>query len=71
MIRPCNNRDFGPIWAIINNGAQRYKGIIPDDCWAEPYMSRKERQNEIDEGVVFWGYEETVDPGRRYGSSAG
>ena len=59
MIRRCNDRDFEPIWDIVNDGARAYKGIIPDDCWTDPYMSRQELQHEIDEGVVFWGYEET------------
>jgi N-acetylglutamate synthase-like GNAT family acetyltransferase len=58
MIRRCDERDFEPIWAIINDGAQAYKGIIPADRWTEPYMSREKLQHEIDEGVVFWGYEE-------------
>jgi len=59
MIRRCDDRDFDLIWAIINDGAQAYKGIIPPDCWTDPYMSREKLQHEIDEGVVFWGYEET------------
>jgi N-acetylglutamate synthase-like GNAT family acetyltransferase len=59
MIRRCGGRDFELIWAIINDGAQAYKGIIPADRWTEPYMSREKLQHEIDEGVVFWGYEET------------
>ncbi len=58
MIRRCDNRDFEQILAIINDGARAYKGVIPEDCWTEPYMSRKELQHEIDKGVVFWGYEE-------------
>src|ERR1700681_974691 len=59
MIRCCDERDFELIWAIINDGAQAYKGIIPADRWTEPYMSREKLQHEIDEGVVFWGYEES------------
>jgi GNAT superfamily N-acetyltransferase len=59
MIRRCDDRDFESIWVIINDGAQAYKGIIPADRWAEPYMSREHLQREIDEGVVFWGYEKT------------
>ncbi|HYK81497.1 MAG TPA: GNAT family N-acetyltransferase, partial [Gemmatimonadales bacterium] len=59
MIRRCDDRDFELIWAIINDGAQAYKGVIPADCWTEPYMSRGQLRHEIDEGVVFWGYEET------------
>jgi GNAT superfamily N-acetyltransferase len=58
MIRRCGARDFESIWAIINDGAQAYKGIIPADRWTEPYMSREKLQHEIDHGVVFWGYED-------------
>jgi GNAT superfamily N-acetyltransferase len=58
MVRQCDGRDFEVIWAIINDGAQAYKGNIPADRWTEPYMSREKLQHEIDEGVVFWGYEE-------------
>jgi hypothetical protein len=51
-------RDFALIWAIINDGAQAYRGTIPADRWTEPYMSREKLQHEIDDGVVFWGHEE-------------
>jgi N-acetylglutamate synthase-like GNAT family acetyltransferase len=59
LIRRCDDRDFEMISDIINDGARAYKGIIPEDRWTEPYMSRKELQHEIDEGVEFWGYEKT------------
>ncbi len=58
MIRHCDDRDFDLIWAIIDDGARAYKGIIPEDRWTEPYMSRNELRHEIDNGVAFWGYEE-------------
>jgi N-acetylglutamate synthase-like GNAT family acetyltransferase len=58
MIRPCTDRDFDEILAIINDGARAYKGVIPADCWKEPYMPSKELQQQIAEGVVFSGYEE-------------
>jgi GNAT superfamily N-acetyltransferase len=58
MIRRCDMRDFALIWAIINDGAQAYRGTIPADRWTEPYMSREKLQHEFDDGVVFWGYEE-------------
>jgi GNAT superfamily N-acetyltransferase len=60
MIRRCDDRDFDLIWAIINDGAQAYRGIIPADRWTEPYMSREKLRREIDDGVVFWGYEEVA-----------
>lgn len=43
---------------IINDAAQAYKGVIPDDRWKDPYMTREYLQHEIDSGVVFWGYED-------------
>jgi N-acetylglutamate synthase-like GNAT family acetyltransferase len=58
MIRRCDDRDFETIWAIVNDGAQAYKGIIPPDRWTEPYMSVEKLRHEIDEGVEFWGCEE-------------
>jgi len=58
MIRRCDDRDFELIWSIINDGAQAYKGIIPADRWTEPYMSTQKLRHEIEDGVVFSGYEE-------------
>jgi N-acetylglutamate synthase-like GNAT family acetyltransferase len=58
MIRRCDDRDFEAIWAIINDGAQAYRGIIPADRWTEPYMSREKLKHEVDDGVVFWGFED-------------
>jgi GNAT superfamily N-acetyltransferase len=58
MIRRCDDQDFELIRAIINDGAQAYRGTIPEDRWTEPYMSREKLQHEIDDGVVFRGYED-------------
>jgi len=58
MIRCCDERDFELIWSIINDGAHAYEGVIPADCWTEPYMSRDELHAEMEDGVTFWGYEE-------------
>ena len=57
VIRRCDEQDFESIWAIINDGAEAYRGIIPADRWAEPYMSQAKLRHEIDDGVRFWGYE--------------
>jgi GNAT superfamily N-acetyltransferase len=57
MIRRCTDLDFDQIFAIINDGAQAYQGIIPDDRMEDPYMSRAKLQREIHAGVIFWGYE--------------
>ena len=43
---------------IINDAAQAYRGVIPEDRWHEPYMPKSELQHEIDDGVRFWGYED-------------
>jgi GNAT superfamily N-acetyltransferase len=56
MICPTNAADFDLIYEIINDAAQRYRGVIPADCWHEPYMPRDELRREIEAGVVFWGY---------------
>jgi GNAT superfamily N-acetyltransferase len=58
MIRCCDGRDFELIWSIINDGARAYAGVIPADCWKEPYMSTGELRCEMEDGVTFWGYEE-------------
>lgn len=58
LIRQCHKSDFEMIYEIINDSAQAYKGIIPADCWKEPYMSKNELRRENEEGIVFWGYEE-------------
>ena len=59
MIRRCSAQDFDRIHTIINEGARAYKGVIPADRWTEPYMSTHQLQLEIDEGVIFWGYEDS------------
>lgn len=58
LIRKCSDGDFGTIHEIINDAAQAYEGIIPQDCWKEPYMTKEELRHEIDRGVEFWGCEE-------------
>ena len=57
MIRKCTDSEFEVILEIINDGAQAYKGVIPADCWHEPYMSREELKHEIEDRVSFWGFE--------------
>jgi GNAT superfamily N-acetyltransferase len=58
MIRLCTDADFTAIASIINDAAEAYRGVIPDDCWHEPYMPDDELAEEISRGVRFWGYEE-------------
>ena len=56
MIVHCEQKDFKEIYEIINDGAAAYRGIIPGDRWHEPYMTEEELQNQINDGVEFWGY---------------
>ncbi len=57
MIRKCTESDFMTMLETINDAAQAYKGVIPDDCWNEPYMPSEELRHEIEDGIVFWGLE--------------
>jgi N-acetylglutamate synthase-like GNAT family acetyltransferase len=57
MIRQCKESDLSAIFEIINDAAQAYKGIIPDDRWHDPYMTFEELRHEIEAGVIFWGME--------------
>lgn len=61
MIRPCHARDISVMDAIINEAAQKYRGVIPADCFHDPYMSRAELESEIAAGVQFSGWEENFE----------
>ncbi|MEX0852543.1 MAG: GNAT family N-acetyltransferase [Bauldia sp.] len=58
MIRRCADVDVATTDAIINEAAKAYRGVIPVDCWHEPYMPRSELLAEIAAGVVFWGWQD-------------
>lgn len=57
-MRRCTSADIPVMDEIINEAAERYRGVIPADCWHEPYMSRDELEREIAAGVEFSGWEE-------------
>jgi GNAT superfamily N-acetyltransferase len=59
MIRPCSEVEVPFIEATINEAARVYEGIIPADCWHEPYMPRAELLAEIAAGVQFWGWDDS------------
>lgn len=61
MIRRCEEQDFEAIYEIVNDAATAYRGVIPADCWAEPYMPREELREEIGAGIDFWGWEANGD----------
>ena len=48
MIGPCSEADGERICAVINEAARAYLGVIPSDCWHEPYMSYQELGAELD-----------------------
>jgi GNAT superfamily N-acetyltransferase len=60
MIRRCTDADFAEIAAIINEAAEAYRGVIPADCWHDPYMSPSDLTAEIAAGVNFWGWDDSA-----------
>jgi len=58
MIRSLLPSDFDAILKVINDAAQAYKGVIPDDRWKELYISAEELNEEIEAGVRFFGWME-------------
>ena len=56
MINEYTKKNILKILYVINNAALKYKGIIPDDCWHEPYMLKKELVNEFNNSVRMFGY---------------
>ena len=59
MIRKCNDADVVAIFEIVNEAAEAYRGVIPHDRWHDPYMPLAEVEDEIADGVEFWGYEDS------------
>jgi GNAT superfamily N-acetyltransferase len=57
-IRRCRDDERGAILAIVNAAAEAYRGVIPADCWHEPYMPAGELEAEIAAGVALWGFEQ-------------
>jgi Sec-independent protein translocase protein TatA/GNAT superfamily N-acetyltransferase len=55
-IQLLSEADAAAILAVINDAAQAYRGVIPPDCWQEPYMPLEELQQEMAAGVRFWGF---------------
>ena len=56
MISEYTKNDTSKILHIINDASLKYKGIIPDNCWQEPYMSEKELVDEFSDGIRMLGY---------------
>ena len=58
MIKEYKQNNTSEILNIINNASLKYKGIIPNDCWKEPYMSEQELLDEFTDGVRMHGYDQ-------------
>ena len=56
MIRQCRASDAQRMYFIINKAAEAYDGVIPADCYQQPYMPMDELIGEI-ERVIFYGWE--------------
>ena len=56
MISEYKKSDSSKILYVINDAAIKYKGVIPDNCWHEPYMLEQELVNEFSDGVRMYGY---------------
>ncbi|HJW65433.1 MAG TPA: GNAT family N-acetyltransferase [Candidatus Bathyarchaeia archaeon] len=58
MIRRLLPSDFDDILTVVNDAARAYKGVIPTDCWKEPYMPAEEARQEVEDEVEFCGWTE-------------
>ena len=56
MIVEYTKSDISKILHVINDASIKYKGVIPDNCWHEPYMSEQELIDEFNNGVHMFGY---------------
>ncbi len=57
MIRDCTADEAATIDAIINRAATAYDGVIPSDCYHQPYMTMQELDREM-QRISFLGWEE-------------
>ena len=57
-LRDCRPDDIPRILEIVNAAAKAYRGVIPADCFHEPYMTASYLQDEIARGVTFLGCEQ-------------
>lgn len=57
MIKKLYRRDASAIYSIVNLAAEAYHGVIPDDCYHEPYMPKEELRKEMN-SMTFFGWEE-------------
>ncbi len=53
-------RDRNEIFRVVNDAAARYKGVIPDDRWHEPYMPMEEVALEM-RRMRFYGFRRNME----------
>ena len=58
MISKLNPNEYQAILDVVNDAAEAYKGVIPEDQWREPYMTTEEIKEELKNGVNFYGWTE-------------
>ena len=56
MITECTKKNISNILYVINDASLKYKCIIPNDCWHEPYMTKQKLISEFSNGVRMFGY---------------
>jgi len=56
MICQCQPKDTDRIYFIVNEAARAYEGVIPADCYHQPYMPREELEREM-KRMTFFGWE--------------
>ena len=56
MIRKLSSTEFDSILYVINDAAEAYRDVIPEDRWKEPYLSAQELSEEVESGVQFYGW---------------
>jgi len=56
MITECTKKNISNILYVINDASLKYKGIIPNDCWHEPYMTEQKLISEFSNSVRMFGY---------------
>ena len=57
MIKKLSLKDSSIIYEVINKAARSYQGVIPKDCYHEPYMPERELRSEIASMTFFGWYE--------------
>ena len=53
MIHECQASDINSIGFVINKAAKAYEGIIPPDCYHQPYMTLDELEREMERMSFF------------------